>query len=237
MFLISQSQTGQLSSFERLKRWISHVIELPVTSRSSDHNPDLKITLHRGRYKLITYGAIYSFEDLYSNFRKSFERFFWDKHKIDSCLVLGLGLGSIPDMLVNKFKKNIRFTAVDIDEVVISMALEYVMRPKKIDIDVFTADAASFLQWHHSRYDMICVDVFVGDKIPSDLQTQDALMAMKKMLNPNGVLLYNRLSRYQPDIDESLKFLDAIFLKVFPDGGYIDLDGNWMFVNRRSDFK
>jgi hypothetical protein len=213
------------------------VVELPVTSRSSDHNPELKVTYHRGRYKLITFGAIYSFEDLYSNFRKSFERLKWEDHKIETCLVLGLGLGSIPDMLVTKFKKKISFVAVDIDEVVIEMAMKYVLRPKKINIDVFTADAGSFLEWHHGRYDMICSDVFVGDRIPPELQTVEALTSMKSMLRPNGLLLYNRLSRYQPDIDASLRFLDQIFLKVFPEGGYIDLDGNWMFVSRRSAFK
>ncbi|MEO6132009.1 MAG: methyltransferase domain-containing protein [Saprospiraceae bacterium] len=178
-----------MSKFSSFKRWLTHVIELPITTRSSPHNPELKVTMHRGRYKLITYGAIYSFEDLYSNFRKSFERLAWDHLKIESCLVLGLGLGSIPDMLVTKFKKNIRFVAVDIDEVVIEMAMEYVLRPKQIKIEVFTADAAAFLQWHHGRYDMICMDVFVGDRIPADLQTEEALDAMKEMLKPNGVLL------------------------------------------------
>lgn len=58
---------------------------------------------------------------------------------------------------------------------------------------------------------MICADVFVGDRIPAELQTMDALISMKGMLKPNGLLLYNRLSRYQPDIDANLKFLDRIF--------------------------
>lgn len=226
-----------MNNVSLLRRWLSHVVELPVTTRSSDHNPELKVTYHRGRYKLITYGAIYSFEDLYSNFRKSFERLQWDKYKIENCLVLGLGLGSIPDMLATRFKKNISFVAVDIDEVVIEMAMEYVLRPKKINIDVFTADAVSFLEWHSGRYDMICTDVFVGDRIPADLQTIDALTSMKGMLKPNGLLLYNRLSRYQPDIDSNLRFLERVFLKVFPDGRYIDLDGNWMFVNRKEAFR
>lgn len=62
-------------------------------------------------------------------------------------------------------------------------------------------------------------------------------MAMKKMLKPNGLVLYNRLSRYQPDIDKSLTFRDEVFLPIFPEGGYLDVDGNWMFVNRMASFK
>jgi len=195
------------------------------------------VVLHRGRYKLLTNGAIYSYGDLYSNFRKSFERLRWDEHPVRTCLVLGLGLASIPDMLVNRFHKQIRFTAVEIDEVVTKLAYDYVLNPKGIKIEVFTADAASFLQWHHGKYDMICSDVFVGDAIPVELQTEEALQAMKEMLLPGGLILYNRLSRYKPDIDKSLKFRDEVFLKVFPEGGYLDVEGNWMFVNRMSSFK
>ena len=195
------------------------------------------MVLHRGRYKLLTNGAIYSYGDLYSNFRKSFERLRWDEHPVRTCLVLGLGLASIPDMLVNRFHKQIRFTAVEIDEVVTKLAYDYVLNPKGIKIEVFTADAAPFLQWHHGKYDMICSDVFVGDTIPAELQTEEALQAMKEMLLPGGLILYNRLSRYKPDIDKSLKFRDEVFLKVFPEGGYLDVEGNWMFVNRMSSFK
>jgi len=208
-----------------------------VVRTSSSLNPELNVVLHRGRYKLLTNGAIYSYGDLYSNFRKSFERLRWDEHPVRTCLVLGLGLASIPDMLVNRFHKQIRFTAVEIDEVVTKLAYDYVLNPKGIKIEVFTADAASFLQWHHGKYDMICSDVFVGDAIPAELQTEEALQAMKEMLLPGGLILYNRLSRYKPDIDKSLKFRDEVFLKVFPEGGYLDVEGNWMFVNRMSSFK
>ena len=217
-------------------RLLSHLIEIPVATYHSHYNSRLNVILHRGRYKLVTHGAIYSFSDLYSNFRKSFERLDWNNHPVKSCLILGLGLGSIPDMLVRKFKKDIQFTAVEIDEKVIQLAMEYVLRPKSIPVQVFTADAASFLEWHHGKYDMICSDVFIGDKIPKQLQTEAALLSMKNMLKPHGLLLYNRLSRFEPDIKNSLTFLDEVFLKVFPEGGYLDVEGNWMFVSNLQAF-
>ncbi len=220
-----------------ISQWLSHLIEWPVAEYSSPHNEQLKIVLHRGRYKLITQGAIYSYGDLYSNYRKTFERLDWSAGRFNSCLVLGLGMASIPDMLITRFKKNMEFTAVEIDEVVTKLAFEYVLKPKNIKVQVFTADAAAFLGWNHGKYDMICSDVFVGDQIPEDLETEDALTAMRDMLNPGGILLYNRLSRYKPDIMKSLKFRDQVFLKIFPQGGYLDVGGNWMFVNNLAVFK
>lgn len=226
-----------MNSPSAFRKFLSHFIELPVIETSSEFNPELTVVLHRGRFKLLTQGAIYSYGDLYSNYRKSFDKLKWENHNIRTCLVLGLGLASIPDMLVSRFHKQIRFTAVEIDEVVVKLAYDYVLNPKGIKIEVFTADASSFLEWHHGKYDMICSDVFVGDAIPTGLQSLEALTAMKEMLLPGGLLLYNRLSRFKPDIDKSLKFRDEVFLKVFPKGGYLDVDGNWMFVNQRLAFK
>lgn len=212
-------------------------MEIPVGEFRSEYNPQLRVLLHRGRFKLVTLGAIYSFSDLYSNFRMSFERLDWKKLNIQSCLVLGLGLGSIPDMLTTRFKRKIKFTAVEIDELVIQLANEYVLKPKQIEIQTFTSDAASFLEWHNAKYDMICSDVFSGDRIPLSLQSESALLSMKNMLKPGGVLLYNRLSRFEPDTSANLKFRDEVFLKVFPEGGYLDVEGNWMFVNNLKAFK
>lgn len=214
-----------------LKKWLSHLIEWPVANYSSPYNPNLQVVLHRGRYKLLTDGAIYSFGDLYTNYRKSFERLDWNSHTYESCLVLGLGMASIPDMLVTRFKKDMFFTAVEIDEVVAKLAQTYVLGPKHIDVQVFTSDAASFLQWHEDQYDLICSDVFVGDKIPEELETIETLEAMRDRLNPGGVVLYNRLSRGPEDWDQNMKFRDEVFLNVFPEGGYFDLEGNWMFVS------
>jgi hypothetical protein len=238
MFSIFPSWTGKLGEPTVIKRWMSYLVEMPVAEYSSKHNPELKVVLHHGRYKLLTSGAIYSFGDLYSNYRKCFDRIDWRKQKIDSCLLLGLGLASIPDMLVNRYKqKEIRFTAVEIDELIIQLAMQYVLRPKHIPVQVFTADATSFIQWHHGHYDMICSDVFIGDRIPADLQTEEALYTLKSMLKPGGLLLYNRLSRYQPDIKTNLKFHEDVFSRVFPEGGYLDVEGNWMFVNRLEAFQ
>lgn len=219
-----------------LKLWLSYLFEWPVVEMGSAYNPLLKVVLHKGRYKLITEGAIYSFGDLYSNYRKTFEQLDWQSHPIQSCLILGLGLGSIPDMLVTHFHQKMEFTAVEIDEMVASLAYQYVLGPKKINVQVFTTDAASFLDWHEDSYDLICSDVFTGDLIPADLESMDALTAMRDMLNPGGLLLYNRLHRHKQDAEDNLKFRDQVFLKVFPKGGYLDVGGNWMFVNTMSSF-
>ncbi len=50
----------------------SYFVERQIESASSEWNPELRVCLHRGRYQLCTAGAIYSYEDLYSNFFLAF---------------------------------------------------------------------------------------------------------------------------------------------------------------------
>lgn len=226
-----------MNAWHNFRKLMSYVIEIPVARYASELNPNMEVALYRGRYKLITDGAIYSFSDLYTNFRTAFTKLKWNEGQYQSCLVLGLGLASIPDMLKNYFNKELKYTAVELDDVVIHMAKKFVLTPSSIPVEVFTADAASFLGWHKGHYDIICHDVFVGDRIPSSLQSIDALIKMKSLLSPNGILLYNRLSRYSTDIQESRRYYNEVFLSVFPNGGYIDVEGNWVLVSDRSKFK
>ena len=220
-----------------IKNALSYLVEWPIITLSSPYNPILKVVLHKGRYKLIAHNAIYSFGDLYSNYRRTFELLKWDTHEFRTCLVLGLGMASIPDMLVTKFKRNMEFTAVEIDEVVIKLAYEYVLKPKGIPVQVFTGDAASFISYHEKKYDLICSDVFSGDVVPESLETLEALKNMRDLLLPGGLLLYNRLGRYKSDKTKSLRFFEEVFRPVFPESDFLELDGNWMLINRPDYFK
>ena len=42
--------------------------------------------------------------------------------------------------------------------------------------------------------------------------------------------------RQKQDVAKNLKFRDEVFLKVFPKGGFLDVDGNWMFVSNMAMF-
>jgi hypothetical protein len=77
------------------------------------------------------------------------------------------------------------------------------------------------------------MDVFVDDVIPDEMQTTEYLQKLEASLSVDGLLMYNRLSRTKEDVEETKEFLHDVFLEVFPDGGYLDVGGNWMLLNRR----
>jgi hypothetical protein len=56
---------------------------------------------------------------------------------------------------------------------------------------------------------------------------------LKEMLNPEGVLLYNRLALSDRDKKESKYFFETEFVRTFPKGYALDVDGNWILVNEK----
>ena len=213
------------------KRLLSYVYEFHIESIYSDINETLHVSLSQGRYQLSTQNAIYSFGDLYSNYYLAFEQIDFNKHKIENVLILGFGLGSIPLMLEKDFQQKFQYTGVEIDECVIYLAEKYVTNSLKSPINIFTADALTYVEICEQQFDLICVDIFLDDVIPDDFQQQEFLQAVKSLLNKDGIILYNRLAQTKADKKASSGFYQEKFLPVFPEGRYIDVNGNWMFTN------
>ena len=219
------------------KYLLSYLCEIPIAQAPSYINPHLYVRLSRGRYQLVTNNAIYSFGDLYNNFARTFERLDWSRFKGERVLLLGLGLGSIPFMLERKFRKSYIYTAVEIDEQVIYFAGKYVLNELKSPVTIIHTDAVNFVQITTEQWDLICLDLFVDDEIPTGAQTTSFMHALKERIAPNGLLLFNSLARTKEDMSKSEHLLHEIFLPVFPNAGYLDVGGNWIFVNDKSFLK
>lgn len=207
-------------------------MDIRLESTSSDYNEELHVILSRGRHQLCTANAIYSFDDLYDNYRRAFKLLKVQQRKVDNILILGLGLGSIPSMLKKKFGLTPHFTAVEIDDEVIYLAQKYVLDDLGANMQIVCADAHSFVLQSTETYDLICMDVFIDDVVPSKFEQQKFLSALNQALGENGILLYNRLSRTREDKTTTKAFFDQAFKSVFTEGEYLDVKGNWMLTNK-----
>lgn len=215
------------------KKWLSYLTEIHIESAPSEINPHLYVSLRRGRYQLCTANAIYSYEDLYSNFYKAFEQVNLHKIKGDRVLILGYGMGSIPYILEKKMNYDFHYTAIEIDESVLYLAQKYNIPQLNSAIDFIQADAYKFVQQCEEKFDLICMDVFLDDRIPSKFYKNSFLRRLQQLLTKNGLLLYNCLAFTQQDIDKTEKFYYEHFVSNFPQGKYLDVDGNWILLNDR----
>ena len=215
------------------KRLLSHFFEFHIESAPSEHNPHLYVSLSRGRYQLCTQNAIYSYGDLYDNFLQAFQQINLDAIPIQKVLVLGFGLGSIPIILEQQFKKKYHYAAIEIDESVIYLASKYALPEIKSSVELLTADAEAFVAQCTQSFDLITMDIFLDDIIPGKFETSDFLYRLKSLLTPQGLLMYNRLTFNEKDIQSTRKFYEQVFQNVFPQATYLDVHGNWMLLNRK----
>ena len=213
------------------KRWLSYLFEMHIESAPSEINPHLYVSLKNGRLQLCTANAIYSYEDLYDNFTKTFHRFKKGFEIGEEVLILGFGLGSVPLIMERMFERSFQFTGIEVDESVIYLANKYALPNLESPVQLITANAFAYVYQTTQKFDLIAMDVFLDDVIPEDFETTDFLEALKSLLKPNGVLLYNRLALEKQDMEKTLAFFENEFKTVFENGHYIDVEGNWMLMN------
>ncbi len=219
------------------KKGLSYLSDITIEETQSPFNPYLRVSLSRGRFMLSTQGAIYSFSDLYTNFQFAFRALDFSRLSGHEVLLLGLGLGSIPDMLEKRFRKSYRYTAVEIDETVSWLAHHYVLQDLRSPIEIITTDALTFVQQSGRTFDLICMDIFQDDRIPSAFETHIFLENARQRLSAGGLLMYNRLSMTAEDKKKTRSFFEEVFLKVFPEGGFYDARTNWVLTNRPDWFR
>ncbi len=213
------------------KKWLSYLSEIEIETISSNHNPVLSVFLKNGEYQLCTKEAVYSYGNLYTNFRGSFERLNFEKLSGNHALILGLGLGSIPKMLEEIFNREFKFTAVEIDEEVVYLAEKYVLSHLKYPISTVITDASVYINQCQETYDLITTDIFESDIIPEKFQTKHYLQQLSSCLSANGVLIYNQLADTKQDQRNAQKFYDETFKSVFPNSQVLKLKGNYMLIS------
>ncbi|MBN1566656.1 MAG: fused MFS/spermidine synthase [Acidobacteria bacterium] len=126
-----------------------------------------------------------------------------------SCLVLGLGGGSIPRMLLRAFPQ-IEVDAVEIDPAVVELAATYFDIRALPRLVIHLEDAAGFLKRCTSRYGIVIVDTYLGDQFPDQCATQEFIGNARRCLLDDGVLAMNWLNEDTQKRDDLLKKIESI---------------------------
>jgi len=209
---------------------MSYLTEFHIEDAPSDLNPALHVCLVNGRYQLCTENAIYSYADLYDNFSGAFAKLNLKNQVIKKVLILGFGMASIP-IILEKMGLDYSYTAVEIDEQVIYLASKYELPYLRSPVQMICADASQWVEIAEEHFDLIAVDIFLDDVIPDRFTQTSFLENTKNLLRPGGLLLYNRLANTEADLETTKLFFEETFKKVFPEGRYLTVGGNWMLVN------
>ena len=216
------------------KKILSYFFDISIEKKQSNFSGELEILLSRGRLALCTKNAMYSFDDLYLNFRTAFSVLNINKFKTDKVLLLGAGLLSVPYLLEKKHQKSFVCKAVDIDPMVLEAAEKYGLPKLTSQIELHCADAADFVLSDKEKYDLIVVDIFIDDAVPTLFETEDFLKALKNLLADKGLVMYNRMAQNEIALKNTESFYNQRFKQFFLNSEMLRLKGNCMLLGNYS---
>jgi cyclopropane fatty-acyl-phospholipid synthase-like methyltransferase len=220
------------------KRWLSYLWPISLDCIATEEHDYLLVSLVRGRLQLSTPNAIYSFEDLYVNFAEAFRKIDFSRLPEKNVLVLGLGLGSVIQLLEQEHHLDATYTAVELDEGIIDLAHQFTLCHLNAPVTVVATDGEAFLRsWVGPRFDLIILDIFKDDKIPTYFSSSECLDNIKHLLSPGGLFLSNRLYRTPTDKKKSDTYNNAIYKIKFPNMDSLTIAGNLILINDRAYLK
>ena len=128
-------------------------------------------------------------------------------------LVIGVGAGLLPSTW--ELHHGLIVDAVEIDPDIVAVAREHFnYRPRGT---VFVEDGRTFLERAGARYDIIALDAFATESPPYQLFSREALSAMRRRLEPRGVLVINIVSLLRSPGNEAWLAAHKTLQTVFPE--------------------
>lgn len=149
---------------------------------------------------------------------KSLRRLQRTKNKVQRCLILGLGGGTVAG-LVREYWPEAKITGVDLDLKMVEMGRKY-LNLDKYEVEVVIGDAFEYLDQSAKnkgqRYDLILVDLYIGREFPEKFESEHYIQLIRTVLASGGKAIFNRLY-YGEKRSGAVKFgnkLEKIFNKV-----------------------
>lgn len=164
----------------------------------SDNPYYLELILDRNKLVLNSQNANQSNQNLKSAFNQFFHRQEIYNKEYDHVLILGLGLGSVVDLLLEKSKVK-QFTAYENEMRVVSWIEKYYHLE---NLEIIPSSAEDF-KIEKGKYDLIIVDLFQDDKIPEYLSKKIFWDKLKSSLTEDGILIWNTLTKNEIPMDFS----------------------------------
>lgn len=196
---------------------ISYLIPQLKYRTSSSFNKDITVVEVNGKYRLLVNGIQQTGpydEAIFKEVLKTFD--VTHRSNVTSILMLGLGGGFVAKELHQHYP-SAKITCVDIDPVMEKIAKRFFGLKDIHQITYVSADARDYIKTvSASSFDLVVVDLFIGDDIPSFVDSQEFLVPLRNSLKPGGVVVINYQSyrKYAVRRAQLDKHLSLLFSRV-----------------------
>lgn len=208
---------------------MSYLHEQVVESCESKVSGRLEVWLAYGRYELNAPKVNYSYGELHKVFRTAFYQLKPEKRAIDNVLLLGLGAGSVVKLL-RELGIHVPVTAVELDPEVVRLGKKYFHLSE--DKNLIIEEGEDAIQWVKTRpkkFDLVVVDLFVDEVVPAAAEDPAFLQALRQMVKPDGMLVWNRLA-HEAHLQGATRQFSVSMAAVFPGTRTLKARDNVMLV-------
>ncbi len=166
----------------------------PVTVRQFESNfsGHLFIRYFMGKKILDTRMTNYSFGGLQKVLKRSLELLPFNPNT-QHILILGFGAGSVLETIRRQHHSKAMITGVDIDEVAFTIAKEEFDIEEGPNTRFIVADATNWIKHQFGKYNLIIVDLFIIDTLPSAATEYEFIEHIAAALAPEGQLVFNTI--------------------------------------------
>lgn len=170
----------------------SFFTEEVLETTSSPYNKRLEVWYAYGRHIVNSKNVNLSFGSLDTVFRSAFKKINLTQRPWTSVLLLGLGAGNVPAIL-KETGQDWYITGVEIDAEMVRLGQKWCGLADHPHLHIVIDDAIHYVQNCDRQFDLIIIDLFVDELVPSGAEQEAFIRRLPTLLNPHGAILYNRL--------------------------------------------
>jgi len=169
----------------------------------------------------------YGYEKIYSEFFR-----WWREEDAEfKSLTIGGGGYTFP-RYIEVVYPHVHIDVVEIDPEVTEAAYRYLGLPRDTKIHTHNTDGRWFVMNCTSKYDVVFIDAFNDLSIPYHLTTKEFAQELKRIMNPDGVLLTNIIDNFEKGafLSSYIRTLQEVFgtrnvylVSVNPDAHFLGI--------------
>lgn len=208
----------------RVSKLLSYLKPRTIYTKHSKINGDISVVEQFGRRELVVGNYQQSGWLVAKIWRTGLSAIQNYQLPVTNVLILGLGGGSVVEV-IDEYYPDIPITAIEIDPDMVRVGKKYFRLSEHSRLTVKIADAFDFVTSlgntrvrlrEKQKFDLVIIDLYVGEHIPEKLRSDSFLKTIKTCLSDEGVILINHLreDKHKPKAVRFETKLRSVFSQV-----------------------